>query len=90
MKTTSVETIMDIIYSDVIMNSTRQMLDLLEEIPDTDKPVTDDQWALFVVRVIEIAMANSVKATVNHLNFQNTRYGLDCGNDDQDDGNLYS
>jgi len=90
MKTTNAETIMDTIYSDVIMNSTKQMLGLLEEIPDTDKPVTDDQWALFVVKVIEIAMANSVKATVKHLNFQNIRYELDCDNDDQGDGILYS
>ena len=82
MKTTNAETIMETIYSDVIMDSTKQMLDLLEEIPDTDKPVTEDQWAVFVVRVIEIVMANSVKATINHLNFQNTRYELECDNDD--------
>lgn len=90
MEIMNAETIMESIFDDVIMESTYRMLEFHDTLPVTEKPVLKEQWAEFLTSVIAITMDTTVQATVNHLNFQNTRYELDCGNDDQDDGNLYS
>lgn len=91
MKTINVKAIKDTVYSDVVVESAKRMSDLLKEIPNTDKPVTEEQWALFVVKVIEIAMDITVDATVDHLIMQGSSHELDTGSKKQKKaGVLYS
>ena len=90
MKAINVETIMDTIYSDVIMESTRRMLDLHDETPDAQKPVIEEQWAEFLAKVIEITMETTVQATVDHLIMQESSCESEYGSDEEDDGVLYS
>ena len=61
------ETIKLQIYNHVVRKVTDDMFDYLQSVPDTDKPVTDTQWAEFIVNIMSMAIDRTVDATLGQL-----------------------
>lgn len=55
------------IYDPVLKKVTNDMLNYLDNIPDADKPVTDTQWAEFIVSVMSMVIDRTVDATLGQL-----------------------